>query len=501
MRWQFKHWLIVLALLSSPIVARAQAAVAISPVARQQFFSPTGTPLANGCLFTYASGTSTPQATYSDISGNFQNSNPIILDSGGFTTLYLANQSYRFALFSSGGTNCATGSQQWIQDSVSAFQVLTNLSNITFAGVTVDPAGTPGEVGFRSDLGCLRFFGSFWDCLATLTGTQTLSNKTLPAPIIQNAVGATLIQPSIAGLTLGGVAVATGNPTNFVNFTNGAAGTTLNFLTKLVTLGSGVTAVSTATTDTGGVVGIVIGGAGTSGIDLVQRTGQALCTFDGNTTADDYVQISLTVAGNCHDTGLATYPANGGQIIGRVLTTNVGAGSYLIDLFGPEIRTPAGVNVACTNVTPVTVTNNNTQQNLLSCTIPANALIQGSLLSVDLTGLESTAAGQLTIYGVIVGGGTGCGTEPAQGVANNQPWNVIARMSVITAGATGTANWSCEYFSSPSGGGAVGVIGVIGTPTIAINTTIANTLQITVQMTVANAGNSVTEQMLKAVVF
>jgi hypothetical protein len=58
---------------------------------------------------------------------------------------------------------------------------------------------------------------------------------------------------------------------------------------------------------------------------------------------------------------------------------------------------------------------------------------------------------------------------------------------------------SCEYFSSASGGGVSGPNGVVGAPTIYVNTTISNTLQVNVQMSVANAGDSVTEQNLKAI--
>jgi len=71
------------------------------------------------------------------------------------------------------------------------------------------------------------------------------------------------------------------------------------------------------------------------------------CVFDGATTAGDYVQISSTVAGNCHDAG-AAYPA-GGQVLGRVLSTNASGGTYATHLFGPEIQagaTSSSVSIA-----------------------------------------------------------------------------------------------------------------------------------------------------------
>lgn len=162
---------------------------------------------------------------------------------------------------------------------------------------------------------------------------------------------------------------------------------------------------------------------------------------------------------------------------------------------------PAAANLGCTNFTPVTVSNNNAQQNLMSCTINPGALSQGSLLEVDLQGIESAAVGQTLIINVSLGGGTACTTQVTEGVANNQPWNAVMKLFVLTSGAGGTMNMSCQYFSTASGGGVIGPLGVLGTPTLSVNTTIANTLLVTEQMSVVNVGNSVTQQGLKAVIF
>src|ERR1051326_990429 len=51
-------------------------------------------------------------------------------------------------------------------------------------------------------------------------------------------------------------------------------------------------AVIAATTDTRGVVGIVIGGAGTINNAKIAVAGVASCVFDNATTAGDYVTIS-----------------------------------------------------------------------------------------------------------------------------------------------------------------------------------------------------------------
>lgn len=482
-------------------ITRAQVPVALSPLAKQQFLSITGAPLAGGCLNTYITGSSTPLATYTDGTGTAQNTNPIILDAGGFANIWLSNSSYRFTLTSAGGVNCATGVFQYTVDNVSAYTVINQAQNIFLLGAASDPGGSAGELAYRTDIPCFRGFSTLWDCFVTLTATQTLSNKTFASPAFTGTAtgfvgtSSVLNNPNVNGT------VVNGPPATYLVMANDlATGTTLNKLAKINPAGLAGFAILPLITDTGGMTGIVVAGAGITGNATIQQNGSASCVFDNAVTSGDYVQVSSTVAGDCHDSGVA-YPSSN-QVLGRVLATNVAAGTYLIDLFGPEIKAGnQGATVGCTNFTPATVTNNNAIQTLISCTIPANTLTQGSLLNMDLTGVESTAAGQNTIYTISLGGGTPCLSNPTQGVANNQPYNIYAKFAVLTTGAGGTANWSCGYASTVSGGGVLGPNGIIGTPTISVNTTISNVLLIQEQMSVANAGNSVTGQLLKAVLF
>lgn len=59
--------------------------VNLSPVggAAQQFFDNNGIILSGGKIFTYAAGTTTPQATYTSVTGLTPHANPIVLDSAG----------------------------------------------------------------------------------------------------------------------------------------------------------------------------------------------------------------------------------------------------------------------------------------------------------------------------------------------------------------------------------------------------------------------------------
>lgn len=131
------------------------------------------------------------------------------------------------------------------------------------------------------------------------------------------------------------------NGTELTNlFPNAAVtGTTQNKLAKLTGAG---TVVIAGTSDTGGVIGICTGetgtgasACGTTGSSEIAIQGTFSCVFDGATTQDDYVTISSSVAGDCHDFG-ATYPV-GQQVLGRVLVT-AAAGTRSMVLFGPEFN-------------------------------------------------------------------------------------------------------------------------------------------------------------------
>jgi hypothetical protein len=115
----------------------------------------------------------------------------------------------------------------------------------------------------------------------------------------------------------------------------GTTGTTLNKLAKLT--GAPSTAIILATTDTGLPVGIVTGGAGTAGNATITTNGIAACVFDGATTAGNFVTRSSTTAGNCVDAGATITAAAGTGIIGVVLSTNGGAGTYNV-LLKPDLR-------------------------------------------------------------------------------------------------------------------------------------------------------------------
>lgn len=381
----------LLLLLSSFVFGQAAL---ISPVPKLQFFAQNGTtPLGNGCIFTYQTGTTTPLSTFTDYTGTTLNTNPVILSAGGFASIWLQpGTSYRFAVYSNGGTNCASGALQYTTDGVAGSQGTTTtvvpysstpafnitsqiqLFTLTLTGnaaalpITATGIQTPALIGLQiteDNVGLHAFTapanvtgGMIINIQPNQTTTQWFAwNGTTASAIgpMQNGPGFVLtgINSPFAGA--GTVRMGAGDkicwrsnansydeclalsPTDGIyeakTTGNVNPGTVQWSLAKLA--GPGVTVATTS--DTSGVLGITVGNPGGTGTSSTTQTfGQSQCNFDGAVTAGDYVQISSTVGGDCHDAG-ATYPTSG-QVIGRVNANAGGSGLYSLFLFPPEIQ-------------------------------------------------------------------------------------------------------------------------------------------------------------------
>ena len=107
----------------------------LTPTPKMQFESAAGVPLSGGKVYTYAAGTTTPQATYTDYTGATPNANPIILDSRGEAAIWLWAASYKFKLTD------ANDVEIWIVDYISA--PTSGVSPILSGNVIID-SDTPG---------------------------------------------------------------------------------------------------------------------------------------------------------------------------------------------------------------------------------------------------------------------------------------------------------------------------------------------------------------------
>lgn len=110
-----------------------------SPNIREFFYDQEGKPLVGGKLFTYKAGTNEPRETYTDSTGLFVNTNPVILDSVGSCKIFISTNNtdtgetadaYKFVLYD------ALGNLQWTVDNIYSLK---------------GPKGTPG--GPKGDKG------------------------------------------------------------------------------------------------------------------------------------------------------------------------------------------------------------------------------------------------------------------------------------------------------------------------------------------------------------
>lgn len=102
----------------------------LTPQPKTQFVSAAGVPLSGGKVYTYAAGTTTPQATYTDSTGATPNPNPVILDSRGEASIWLGSATYKFKLTD------ANDVEIWTVDYISA--PTSGVSPILSGNVTID---------------------------------------------------------------------------------------------------------------------------------------------------------------------------------------------------------------------------------------------------------------------------------------------------------------------------------------------------------------------------
>ncbi len=100
---------------------------AVRPLPAQiQFADANGVPLAGGKLYTYAAGTTTPQATYTDSSAGTPNTNPILLDAGGRAHVWIGTNAYKFVVEDRNGV------VRWTEDNIldTALNFVNNVKTI-----------------------------------------------------------------------------------------------------------------------------------------------------------------------------------------------------------------------------------------------------------------------------------------------------------------------------------------------------------------------------------
>jgi hypothetical protein len=103
----------------------------LSPSPKMQFFTAAGIPLVGGKLFTYASGTTVPLATYTTSAATTENTNPVILDSRGEANVWFGPSRYTLVLKDS------LDNLIWTVSGVNSVLGVQNSTIVAAAGQTV----------------------------------------------------------------------------------------------------------------------------------------------------------------------------------------------------------------------------------------------------------------------------------------------------------------------------------------------------------------------------
>lgn len=222
---------------------------ALTPTPKMQFFDSNGVPLAGGKVYTYAAGTSSALATYTDSTETSQNTNPVILDSAGQANIWLGAAFYKIVVQDAGGVQIST------TDNVSS-------TNLPFVTASTFLEGTPVNGPINSDviMGSLALHRLVMsnnagapDAIVGQNTTDTLTNKTLTSPILQSPTADTLTVTGAS--TLAGSTAMSGPVTSTSTF----AGHIVNGVPMAETFtgadwGEKVTAAIAALPSTGGTV-------------------------------------------------------------------------------------------------------------------------------------------------------------------------------------------------------------------------------------------------------
>lgn len=169
--------------------------------AAQQFFDNNGVILSGGKIYTYAAGTTTPAASYTDHTGATPHANPIILDSAGKVPggqIWLIDGSeYKFVIYTA--TDVLLNSYDYITTSQTV-----NIANATdYASFSAALASAPADWPILTGYGGMYLPG--WSAvdpghILTTAMLPSLAQGRAPFFIINNPSSADLIAGYAAGL-------------------------------------------------------------------------------------------------------------------------------------------------------------------------------------------------------------------------------------------------------------------------------------------------------------
>ena len=145
-----------------------------------QFFDNNGIPLVGGLVYTYAAGTTTPQAAYTTSAGSIAHANPIVLDSSG---------------------RVPTGGEIWLTDAVAYKFVLKTSGAITigtYDNITGNSSGIYAAFAASSGSSLIGYLPGGTSAVATTVQTKL---RTISVSVIDFGADTTGVSSSSAAFT------------------------------------------------------------------------------------------------------------------------------------------------------------------------------------------------------------------------------------------------------------------------------------------------------------
>jgi hypothetical protein len=180
----------------------------LSPSPKLQFFGTDGLPLVGGKLYTYAAGTTTPIATYTDHTAANLNTNPVILDSAGQAGVWLTNSFASPPAIGSSVPNVGTFTDLYVVNTLTLESTGAAILNV---GTTGERPAVPeeGMVRYNSTTDKFEGYNGAWGALgggATGGGSDSIfiengqtvtTNYTMPNAINAMSTGPITINDSV----------------------------------------------------------------------------------------------------------------------------------------------------------------------------------------------------------------------------------------------------------------------------------------------------------------
>ena len=262
----------------------------LTPTPKQQLYGSDGAPLVGGKIYTYAAGTTTPLATYTDYTAGTANTNPIILNSLGQANIWLSTSSYKFSVYTAADVLLYTVDN--ISAPIDSAGLATALSSPTPIGNTAPNTGA--FTTLAATTGTITTVNATTVNAATITATGTVTAETLTFE-----GGGSMTRPPEAGIQSLTATVATNALTVTLN------PTTLDFRSSTLTSGTVVTRTI------GSAISVTVSSGSTLGTVSAVQSRIVVLALDNAGTVELAV-VNISGGTNLTETGLINTTAEGG---------------------------------------------------------------------------------------------------------------------------------------------------------------------------------------------